>query len=66
MRLYLLSIGDLGIKYLDEKYKSPIGTMTIEEILEKKSHNIMMIDIASSLNYVKFDEVKDVELIIKY
>ena len=33
--------------------------MTMEEIIENKNHNIMMIDIASTLNYVKFDEVKD-------
>ena len=31
----------------------------MEEITEKKNHNIMMIDIASTLNYVKFDEEKD-------
>ena len=59
MRLHLETIGDLGLKYLDAKYKVPIKTMTIEEIEEKKSHNITMIDIASSLNYAKFDEVKD-------
>ena len=33
--------------------------MTIEEIIEKKNHNIMMIDISSTLIYDKFDEVKD-------
>ena len=57
--LHLATIGDLGLKYLDTKYKAPIGTMIVEEITKKKSHNIMMIDIASSLNYFKFDEVKD-------
>ena len=33
--------------------------MNVEEIAEKKNHNIMMIDIASTLNYAKFYEVKD-------
>ena len=59
MRLYLETIGDLGLKYLDTKYMPPTRTMSIEKIVEKKSHNIMMIDIASSLSYGEFDEVKD-------
>ena len=36
-----------------------VGTMVVEEIIEKKNHNIMMIDIVSSLSYDEFDEVKD-------
>ena len=32
------------------------------EIVEKKNHNIMMIDIASTLSYVEFDEVKDYKI----
>ena len=59
MRLHLETIGDSGLKYLDTKYTTPVGPMTIEEIIEKNSHNIMMFDITSSLNYAKFDEVKD-------
>ena len=65
MKLHLVTIGDIGLKNLDKKYKAPTRTMTIEEIVEKKSHNIMMIDISSSLNYVEFDEVKYLELLIK-
>lgn len=38
---------------------TPSGTLTINDIDEKKTHNIMMIDIASSLSYEKFDDVKD-------
>ena len=59
MRLHLATIGDSRLKNLDAKYKALAGTMIIEEIVEEKNHNIMMIDIASSLNYAKFDEVKD-------
>ena len=59
MRLHLETIGDTGLKNLDTKYKAPNGTMIVEEIVEKKSHNIMMIDIALFLNYAEFDEVKD-------
>ena len=51
-------ISDLGCKYLDTKYKNPTGKLLVEDIAKKKNHNIMMIDIASALNYAKFDEVK--------
>ena len=32
--------------------------MIVEVISKNKNHNIVMIDIASTLNYVEFDEVK--------
>ena len=38
---------------------APTGSLIVEQITEKKNHNIMMIDIASTLTYVEFDEVKD-------
>ena len=59
MRLHLASIGDLGCKYLDEEYTTPIGTLSANDIFEKKTHNNMMIDIASTLIYEEFDEIKD-------
>ena len=58
MRFHLATIGDSSLNYLDTKYVAPTGTMTVEEITEKKNHNIMMIDIASTFSYVEFDEVK--------
>ena len=51
MRLHLASISDIGLKYLDEEYVDPIGTLSMNDIAEKKTHNTMMIDIASSLSY---------------
>ena len=59
MILHLETIGDSGLMYLDAKSVEPTRTMIVEEIIEKKNHNIMMIDIASTLSYAKFDEVKD-------
>ena len=58
MRLHLATISDLSSTYLDTKYKTPTWTLIVEDIAKKKNHNIMMIDIATSLNYAKFDEVK--------
>ena len=62
MRLHLASIGDSGCKYLDEEYIAPTGTLSIGDIVEKKNHNIMMIDIASTLSYEEFDKVKDCKI----
>ena len=62
MRLYLATINDLGCKYLDLEYKTPIGTLSIEDLDEGKNNNIMMIDIVSALSYEEFDEVKDCKI----
>ena len=59
MRLNLETIEDSSLKYLDSEYKTPTRTLSMEDSYEKKNHNIMMIGISSSLNYAKFDEVKD-------
>ena len=59
MRLHLATISDQSCKYLYTEYKTPTRTLSVEDIAEKKNHNIMMIDIASTLSYAKFDEVKD-------
>ena len=59
MRLYLASIGDSGCKYIDEEYIAPTSTLSVGDIAEKKNHNTMMIDIASTLSYEEFDTIKD-------
>ena len=59
MKLHLASIGDTRLKYLDAEYVEPSGTLSINDIAEKKTHNNMMIDIASTLSYEEFDEIKD-------
>ena len=59
MSLHLATINYSSWKYIDTEYKTPTGTLSVEDIAEKKNHNIMMIDIASALSYSKFDEVKD-------
>ena len=59
MRLHLASIGDSRCKYLDEEYVAPTSTLFVGDIIENKNHNTWMIDIASSLSYKEFDEIKD-------
>ena len=50
MRLHLASIRDTRLKYLDEEYVTPFGKLSINDIVAKKTHNTMMIDIASVLS----------------
>ena len=57
--MHLTTISDSGLKYLDNEYKTPTRILFVEDIAEKKNHNIMMIGIVSSLNYAEFNEVKD-------
>ena len=59
MRLHLATISDSSCKYLDTEYKTSTGTLSVEDIVENKNHNIMIIDIASAPSYVEFDEVKE-------
>ena len=59
MRLHLAYIDDTGLKYLDEEYVAPTGTLSVNDIAKKKTHNTMIIDIASVLSYEEFDEIKD-------
>ena len=59
MKLHLAAVGDTGLKYLEEKYEEPSGTLSVNDIAEKKTHNNMMIDIASALSYEEFDDIKD-------
>lgn len=59
MRLYLSRIGDNSSHYLDNQQTPPNPPMTNDEIIQKKEHNNLMIEIASSLINVDFDDVKD-------
>ena len=59
MKLHLSSINDIGLFYLENRYVPPPKPMNMKKMKKEKDHNIMMIDIASSLNYSKFDDVKD-------
>lgn len=59
MRLHLSTIGDSGLQFLDNQYVAPTRTKFVDKMMDMKNHNIMMIDITSSLSYSKVDEVKD-------
>lgn len=58
MNLNLITIGDIDMKFLENQYVSPFDPLIVDQMVDKKNHNTMMIGIASSLNYFEFDEVK--------
>ena len=58
MKLHLGTIGDTGLKFLQNKYVEPPISFDCGQMVDKKNHNTMMIDIASAPNYAKFDEFK--------
>ena len=65
MKLHLASIGDTGLNYLDAEYVEPSGTLSVNDIAEKKTHNNMIIDIASALSYEEFDEIRTANLLMQ-
>ena len=58
MKLHLMSLSHIGWHYLKNEYKALATPMSTEQMIEHKNHNIMMVDIASTLSYAEFDEIK--------
>ncbi len=56
MKLQLESISDHTQTSIEEEYIDLV-VPTIED-MKKKEHNQEMLEIASALNYVKFDDIK--------
>ena len=59
MMLHLSTIGDTSLNFLVNEYVAPPRPMSMDQMVDMKNHNTMMIYIASSLSYIEFDEVKD-------
>jgi hypothetical protein len=58
MKLYLGSIGDHAQSSIDVEHIDPIGAPTAKDLKKNKEHNQAMLEIASSLNYIEFDDIK--------
>ena len=56
--MHLGTIRYIGLSFLENQYVSHPNPLTVEKMVDKKNHNTTMIIIASSLNYVEFNEVK--------
>ena len=58
MKLHLGSIGDHAQTSIIVEHVDPVSVPTAEDIKKKKEHNQAMLEIASALSYVEFDDIK--------
>ena len=58
MKLHLGSIGDYAQTSIVTEHVDPTGTLTAEDMKNKQDHNQAMLEIASTLNYAEFDDIK--------
>lgn len=54
IKLHPRTIGDTGLHFLENKYVAPQKTLTMDQMVNIKNYNAMMIYIVSSLNYIEF------------
>ena len=64
MKLHLGSIGDHAQTLIIVEYVDPGGVPTTKD-MKKKEHNQAMLEIASALSYVEFDDIKGCDTAFK-
>ena len=58
MKLHLGSIGDYAHTSITVDHVDPVGPLTADDLSKKKEHNQAILEIASTLSYVKYDDIK--------
>ena len=58
MKLHLGGLGDHAQSTIITKNVNPTGTLIAQDLKQKKEHNQEMLEIASALSYVKFNDIK--------
>lgn len=60
MRLHISSISDAAINFVDNEYvKITIVPLTGQQLKEKQERNQAMLEIASPLSYIEFDDINE-------
>ena len=59
MKLHLGSIDDYAQTSITIYHKDPVGPLAIDDLSKKKEHNQAMLEIASALSYVEYDDIKE-------
>ena len=59
MKLHLGGLGDHAQSTITTEHVDPIGALVVDDLKRKKWHNQEMLEIASTLSYSKFDDIKD-------
>ena len=58
MKLHLGGLGDDAQSCISMEHVDLVGALTTEDMKKKKEHNQVMLEIASALSYVRFDDIK--------
>ena len=58
MKFHLGSIGDYAQTSIIVDHIDSVGPLTAEDLSKKKEHNQAMLEIASTLSYAKYDDIK--------
>ena len=58
MKIHLGGLGDHAQSTITTEHVDPIGAPTAKVVKKKKEHNHVMLYIASTLSYAKFDGIK--------
>ena len=58
MKLHLGSIGDYAQTSITADHVTPTGPLSVEDMNRKKEHNQVLLEIASTLSYVEYDDIK--------
>ena len=58
MKLHPGGLGDHEKSTIIIEHVNPVGALTTNDLKKKKEHNQAMLEIASSLSYVEFDDIK--------
>ena len=59
MKLHLGSIGDYAQTSITVDHIDPAGPLIGDDMNKKKEHNQAMLEIASTLSYVEYDDIKE-------
>lgn len=59
MKLHLGALGDNAQPTITIEHVDPFRALTAEDLKKNKEHNQVMLEIASSLSYTKFDDIKE-------
>ena len=59
MELHLGSIGDYAQTSIIVDHIDHVEPLTIDDMTKKKEHNQEMLEIASALSYVEYDDIKE-------
>ena len=62
MKLHLRGLGDHEQSTITTEHVDPIGALTTKDLKKKKEHNQEMLEIASALSYVEFDDIKSTNI----